>query len=394
MTAPILIAGGGIAGLTLALALARKGHASHVLERRAEPTEAGAGIQLGPNAIHVLTRLGVAARLAPMAGTPSAIEVADGASGRRLAVLPQGDFLAQRHGAPYWVAHRADLQAALLVSVRAEPLIELTTGFEVAGWRAAGDGVTALGPAGAETHGAALIGADGLWSNVRRSLFPDHPLTYSGKMAARTVIPAAAATGRFTAPLTGVWLGRDAHVVHYPIRAGREIAVVAIVDEAAQREGWDREIDSEAVLARLSRFAPELRRFLACATDWRMWSLYDPAPLPAWSRGRIGLIGDAAHPILPFLAQGGAMAIEAAETLAAELAASPDDPVRAFLATEHVRRTRVIRAQDAARANGRIYHFTGLAGLARNTALAVVPGRLMMARYDWLYGWNGDRPIS
>ena len=387
---PILIAGAGIAGLTLALALARQGIASHILERREELSEAGAGIQLGPNAMQVLTRLGVAARLEPEAGRPESILVHDGASGRRLTTLPLGQAMAARLGAPYRVAHRADLQAALVAAVHETSAISLITGFELAAWDETDGGVVVRATSGAHQEGAALIGADGPWSTVRRVLFPAHPPGYAGKRAARTMIPAQLAAKRFKAPSTGVWLGRDAHVVHYPVRGHREIAVVAIVDETAAREGWGGPIEPAAVLARLKGFAPELLAFLDLAVEWRAWSLYDPPPLPAWSRGRVCVIGDAAHPILPFLAQGGAMAIEDAETLARVLAASPLEPGAAFARFETLRCARVMRVQEASRANGRIFHMHGLPGLARDVALGVAPGRLMMARYDWLYGWNGD----
>ena len=391
---PVLIAGAGIAGLTLALALARKGRSSRLLERRNELSESGAGIQLGPNAMQVLTRLGVAPLLEPLAGQPQSILVYDGASGRELAALPLGDAIADRFGAPYRVAHRADLQGALLTCVQREPAISLMTSFEVAAWEASEGGVRVRSAAGQIEDGAALVGADGVWSGVRRAMFPDHPLTYAGKLAVRTIILAPPVGSRFALPSTGVWLSRDAHVVHYPIRGGREIAVVAIVDEPSPRDGWGGKIESDVVLQRLSGFTLELREFLRQAWNWRGWSLYDPAPLPAWSRGRVGLIGDAAHPILPFLAQGGAMAIEDAETLAALLAALPDDPGAAFVKVETLRRARVARVQVASRANGRIFHLHGAAGFARNAALGVVPGSLMMSRYDWLYGWNGDAVLS
>lgn len=387
---PVLIAGAGIAGLALALALARRGIASRVLERRDELSEAGAGIQLGPNAMHVLARLGVAARLEPEAGRPAAIQVHDGSSGHRLATLPLGDAMAAQFGAPYRVAHRADLQAALVGAVHDAPAIALITGFDVAAWEETDGGVRVRSASGPSANGAALVGADGIWSTVRRALFPEHPLGYAGKRAARAMIPAQLAAARFKAPSTGVWLGRDAHVVHYPVRGHREIAVVAIVDEKVAREGWGGPIEASDVLARLDGFAPELLEFLDLAVEWRVWSLYDPPPLPAWSRGRVAVIGDAAHPILPFLAQGGAMAIEDADTLAALLAASPLDPVVAFAKFEALRRARVLRVQEASRANGRIFHLHGLPGLARDFALGLAPGRMMMARYDWLYGWNGD----
>lgn len=387
---PILIAGAGIAGLTLAIALARRGVPARILEKRDNPSEAGAGIQLGPNAMQVLRRLGVAALLDTHAGRPDHIHVADGASGRTLARLPLGGAIEKRFGAPYRVAHRADLHAALLAAARDATGVEIVTGCEIAGFRQSSDGVAATSPNGRSMEGAALVGADGLWSALRQELFPGHPLTYAGKMAARTVIPSSAANGRFAEPATGVWLSGDAHVVHYPVRAGREIAVVAIVDEATARDDWGGAIDSTSVLARLIRFSPELLSFLGHGTDWRAWSLYDPPPLPAWSKGRVGLIGDAAHPILPFFAQGGAMAIEDAETLATLLATTPAAPERAFARFEQLRRARVLRVQAASRANGHTYHLSGAMALARNLTLKTAPGSLMMRRYDWLYGWSGD----
>lgn len=387
---PILVAGAGIAGLTLALALSRQGLPVRVLERRSEHTEAGAGIQLGPNAMHVLARLGVAERVEPYAGAPEAIEVMDGASGRRIARFPLGEGMARRLGAPYRVAHRADLHAALLSAVRARGDIAIELGFEVNSWSESGQSVTVSSAEGSQAIGAALVGADGLWSAVCRMLHPGHPLTYSGKLAARTLVPANVAGERFARQVTGVWLGRDGHVVHYPVRAGREVAVVVVLNEPEQREGWGSSIEATSVLARLIRFSRELVDFLGRASTWHAWSLYDPPALPSWSRGRACLIGDAAHPILPFLAQGGGMAIEDAETLALLLAAERDRPAMAFPRFETLRRARVERVRDASRENGRVFHLAGPMALARNLTLAMVPGSLLMRRYDWLYRWNGD----
>jgi salicylate hydroxylase len=387
---PVLIAGAGIAGLALALGLARRNVKVRVLERRSDLSEAGAGIQLGPNAIGVLQRLGVAARLEPSTGRPEAIEVMEGATGRQVGRLPLGSWLERRHGAPYRVAHRADLHGALLEAARETPEIELVTGFEVGGWRDTGDGIEASALDGRVAAGQLLVGADGLWSALRRGLFPEHPLTYSGKMAVRTVLPMPADGSRFARPVTGVWLGRDAHVVHYPVRDHRELAVVAIVDESVPREGWGGEIGALSVQARLVSFSAELLTFLSRASDWRAWSLFDPPPLPAWAQGRIGLIGDAAHPILPFLAQGGAMALEDAETLACLIAANAAQPERAFALLQSLRRDRVHRVQSASRENGRLFHARGLERVARGTVMRTVPGALLMRRYDWLYEWTGD----
>ena len=388
----VLIAGAGIAGLSLALALAARGVASRIIERRNELTEAGAGIQLGPNAMHILRRIGVAERLEPMAGRPSAIIVHDGASGAVLSRLPLGEEIARRHGAPYRVAHRADLQAALLAAARERAEIQLDLGFEVSSWRETAVGVAAQSASGAEALGHLMIGADGLWSSVRRVMHPGHPLPYSGKMAMRTVLDGASVSPRFAGLVTGVWLSRDAHVVHYPVRGDREIAVVAIVDEPIPREGWGTAIEAGFVLGRLRGFSAELLRFLEDGRDWRAWSLYDPPPLPSWSRGRVGLSGDAAHPILPFLAQGGVMAIEDAEVLAAAIAADLDTPARALVRYEAARRDRVQRVQDASRRNGKIYHMAGAMGFARDAVLRLAPGSLVMSGYDWLYGWKSGVP--
>jgi salicylate hydroxylase len=389
---PILIAGGGIGGLATALALARYGIASRILERNREFTEAGAGIQLGPNGVRVLQRLDVAPHLEPLAGKPDAIRVHDGPSGARLADLPLGQWIVARHGTPYWVAHRADLQAALLRAVAGQPLIEVVTGFEIEQADADARHVEARASSGARAEGVALVAADGLWSSVRRLLFSAPPLPFSGKTATRTVIERAGAPDPFRANVTGAWLSPDAHVVHYPVRGGADIAVVVIAEEDWPGVGWGAPADREALLRRTAGFAAPLQDLLALGQEWRKWSLYDPGPWPVWTKGRVALLGDAAHPVLPFLAQGGVLALEDAITLAACVAARPCDPAAAFKDYEHARRPRAARVQGASRDNGRIYHLAGSLAQARNFALRVLPPSALMARYDWLYGWRGEAP--
>jgi salicylate hydroxylase len=387
---PILIAGAGIAGLSLALELSRRGLPARILEKRRTLSEAGAGIQLGPNGMRVLARLGLDRRLEPASGKPLAITVFDGASGRIIAELPLGGLVQERSGAPYWVAHRADLHAILLAAVREANSIELVTGFEVVSVPAAASVVRVEAGGGGSAEGHALVGADGLWSAVRRHLFPGREPRFAGKMAVRTVIDASAANGRFAEPKTGIWLGRNAHVVHYPVRAGQAIACVIIFDANRPRLGWGDPIEREVVLRRLMDFAPEVSQFLELAREWYAWSLFDSEPLPLWSKGRVGLIGDAAHPMLPFLAQGGVMALEDAATLAEALAAFPQDPACALRAYEAARWRRVTRVQKASRLNGRVYHLSGLAARLRDLALGAIPGPILMRQYDWLYGWRGD----
>lgn len=390
---PILIAGAGIAGLATALALAHRRIGSVILERRAELSEAGAGIQIGPNGMRVLATLGVDRTLEALAGKPLSIVTASGATGRVLTELPLGSFMVQRHGAPYWVAHRADLQKVLVdrVAEAGRGLIELRTGQDVTGWHAIAGGVTVELASGTSIEGRALIGADGLWSTIRRQMHLEAELVFAGKIAARCVIPSRFAEGRIAAGKTGVWLGHDAHVVHYPVRGGQAIALVAIIDEGAERpRHWGTAIARDHVIQRLDPFARELRQFIARGESWQAWSLYDPPPLPAWSNGSVLLIGDAAHPILPFLAQGGVLALEDALMLATRIAARPDDLPAAFQAFEHGRRDRVARVQRTSRTNGRIYHMRGLAEIARDSALSLAPPTRLMSALDWLYGWTGD----
>lgn len=384
----ILIAGAGIGGLSLAIALARRGLTCRVLERRQDPSEVGAGIQLGPNAVSILNRLGVAERLEPVVGKPEALRVHDGRSGRFVTELPLGRWIAERHRAPYWVAHRVDLHAALREVAASLPGVEILTGCEVVGFEQRDGGVSVHAADGRHFRGSVLVGADGLWSSVRRQLWPGTKLTYSGKTAARAVIPSSEAPASFRASAVGVWLSPGGHVVHYPVRGGAEIALVAILKEPWPGEGWGLPVDREALLGRLRIFSNVLTSLLARAKDWRRWPLYDPEPLARWSKGHVTLLGDAAHPVLPFLAQGGVLAIEDAEVLATALSRWSADPEQALAQFEHQRRPRAGHIQAASRRNGKIYHLSGLPALARDLTLRLTPGERIMALYDWVYGWK------
>lgn len=393
-TDAMLIAGGGIGGLATALMLARQGTPSIVLERRPAFSEAGAGIQLGPNGMHILRQLGVDGHLAPLAAVPEALTAYRGRDARVLSRMPLGREIEARHGAPYWVAHRADLQQALLAAIADEPLVTIRTGWDVVSLVQAASGVTVKSRAGDELAGPGLIAADGVWSFVRREVLMAPPLPAGRHTAARTVIPAEMVPPLFRKNEVGAWLAPFAHVVHYPVRAGREVAVVVVVEGSWTGADWSSPSDVDEVLGHMRGFSREVMDFVALGHDWRKWSLSEVPPLEHWTDGRVTLLGDAAHPPVPFLAQGGVMALEDAATIAGALTAARGDVVAAFGDYEQQRRPRIARVLAASIENGRIYHLSGLMAAARDMTLRVMPPRRILARYDWLYGWRPPRSTA
>jgi salicylate hydroxylase len=390
---PALIAGGGIGGLAAALALAQAGRRSIIVERRAEWSEAGAGIQISPNGVRALQRLGVAPKLEPSVASPREIVVRDAATARVLQRLPLGDWISARHGAPYWLAHRRDLQAALVAAVEAEPLIGVVHGFEVTSYEVRAEQVLVHARDGRSIEGAMLVGADGVFSRVRQQLFAPRAPRFSGRTAARTVVtaPDLANSEAFIAPdATGVWLAPGAHVVHYPVRAGREIAVVVVRTETWKAHGWSEPVGAQEMEAALESVAPAFARALGKGRDWRRWALFETEPLARWSQGNVTILGDAAHPTLPFLAQGGVLALEDAVTLGAFVgrAFGYDEIAASLAAYETARLDRSRRIVAAARRNGLVFHLSGPAAFARNAAMRMLSGDRVMAGYDWVYGWR------
>ena len=389
---PILIAGAGIGGLSLALALGRRGIPSILLEQAEHLEETGAGIQLSPNATQILLALGLGGALRPKIVTPQAVRVMS-AKGVELVRVPLGATSEQRYGAPYWLLHRADLQAALVAAVAEIPTIILRLGERVEDYVVKENDVVLESRRGAvavETHGRALIGADGLWSTIRSRIEPRAAPRFARRSAWRALIPAESVAADFRLPLVHLWLGRDAHLVHYPVNAGAMINVVAIVHDRHEREGWSAEGAREELLARFR--APDwhgsARALVALPKQWRKWSLYDRPPLRRTGDEPVTLLGDAAHPVLPFLAQGAALAIEDAWVLADALSAAPEQPAHALRAYEASRYARARRVQRAARSNGTIYHLAGFPAFARDHVMQLLGGHGMFKRYDWLYGYR------
>jgi 2-polyprenyl-6-methoxyphenol hydroxylase-like FAD-dependent oxidoreductase len=381
----VLIAGGGIGGLAAALALGRRGIKSEVLERSRFTEETGAGIQLGPNATRALAALGVLKLIEPHAFRPEAIVVYDGLSGRKLTAMPLGGSAAQRYGAPYLTLRRADLHAALHTAAASAAHATLRPGFEVTAIDAQIIDVAVRAADGSETKGASLIGADGLWSTVRSLVSPTARLRFAGATAWRTNLPRGHLPAPFGDPVVGLWLGPGAHLVHYPVRGGNDLNVVAVAEGGAERQGWNQPSGAGALLAGFTRWAKESKSLLERAEGWRSWSLYSLTSPGHWRDGSIALLGDAAHPVLPFLAQGAALAIEDAVTLAACLAERPHDPPAAFRRYEALRRPRATRVQSLSRRYGWLYHLRGPLRIARNLVLERRNEARALPRFDWLY---------
>lgn len=383
--APVLIAGGGIGGLTAALALSRDGLTSRVFERCAESDQTGSGIQLGPNATRILIGLGLGDALTRVSCRPDAVRFFDGMRGGELAHMKLGETIERRHGAPYLVLLRQDLRAALRSALDTAPGVSFEAPVEIESFRDGEDGVAARSAGGDTYNGTALIGADGLWSRVRSTIHGGEEPHFAGHAAWRALLPLAGLPAPFSDNATGVWLGLSAHVVHYPVKSGEELNVVAVVPDRRSRSGWDNEGAPGELELHFNGWCDPVRELLARATQWRVWSLYRMRTPRHWSKGRVTLLGDAAHPVLPYLAQGAALAIEDADALASALKAQDSDVASALERYSEARTRRALRVQRHAARLGVLYHLRGPARLIRNRMLARQKPENLLRSLDWLY---------
>jgi salicylate hydroxylase len=383
LRAPIVIVGAGIGGLALGLALKAHGIDAIILERRPSLPHEGAGLQIGPNGTACLHVLGVYEAVRAMASAPEAIVVHDGVSGRIMTQMPLGMWVERRHGSPYWVTRRVDLARVLYSAARAAG-VDVRFGVDVVDVSQTVVSVRALLAGGTHVDGAALIGADGVSSRIRARLFGRGAAVPSGRVAARLTVPRSDVRD-IRADAVSVWLAPRSHLVAYPVQRGEALNIVLISSgDAASR--WSGPVAREDIQARFKACAPTLRSLAAIDGDWRQWPITTLPPLHDYARGRIALIGDAAHPMPPFLAQGAVMAMEDALVLTRHLKATPNQLEDALAAYARARLQRTHRVVATAEQQGQIYHMAGALRLARNATLRLLPPALLMRRYDWLYG--------
>jgi salicylate hydroxylase len=390
----LIVAGAGIGGLSAAIALSRAGFRVIALERAAKLEEIGAGIQLSPNATHALDALGVLDALRPHAIEPRLLVVSDGARGTELA---RADLAGagKRFGAPFLLVARADLQRVLAAAALDNADIVIEPGTELVDFADHARGVTVsakMAGASSEQFGAALIGADGLRSRVRARLFGQSAPQFHRLVAWRALIPAKGLPALYIEPVVRLWLGPNAHMVHYPVANGEMVNLVAIFTD-----GWQGEDGSDADIGKIPHgcdtWTETPQYLIAAAKKFRRFALYDRPPLAAWGKGRVTLLGDAAHPTLPFVAQGAAGAIEDALALSRHLQ-DVEEAAPALRAYEAERAPRAQRLQETARATGRIYHLGGVGRLARNFFLRQIGGAGLIERHAWIYRHRESAPES
>ena len=389
--APVLVVGGGIGGLSTALALSRKGVPVQVLEQAPEFMEIGAGIQLGPNVFRMFEVLGLTEQMFHWCAFPEGLEFRDSITAETIVDMKIDKRFHDKYHAPYGVIHRADMLNVILDACKKSNLIKLATSQKVVAIDDTGSGVTVKTETGETYQGAALVGCDGLWSTVREKIVGDGKPVVSGHIAYRAVLPTSEWPAEYRLPKMIVWCGEKTHLVHYPLRRGELFNLVVVFHSDRYEEGWDTYGDPAELHERFKDKCEPVRTLLQKVNAWKMWVLCDRPAIKNWSKGRITLLGDAAHPMLQYLAQGGNTAMEDAVCLANQIEAMPGDYEAAFKKYQELRYLRTARVQLMARVFGEIYHASGVNRELRNKVLRewTTQGGVDMS---WLYGEQPELP--
>ncbi|MBI2768420.1 MAG: 3-hydroxybenzoate 6-monooxygenase [Burkholderiales bacterium] len=382
---PILVAGGGIGGLAAALVLAQDGHAVTVLEQSSAFGEIGAGIQLGPNIFRMFDYLGMTESISRVAYFPPGLGMNDVRTGEKVVRVPLGEVARAAYGFPYGVIYRADLHQVFLDACKAQPNVNLRTGAKVESFTQDANAVRVRLAGGDTVEGAALIGADGLWSRIREAVVGDGKPRVSGHVAYRAVLRREDVPAHLWSDDVLLWGGEKTHLVHYPLRRGELFNLVAVFHSDKYDEGWNTFGDTAELTARFADAVPQVKELLGKIETWKMWVLCDREPVKNWSDGRVTLLGDAAHPMLQYLAQGAGQAIEDAVVLREALRFTRGDVAQAFRQYQQARYLRTGRVQLTARFYGDIYHASGVQRELRNRMFQGGTESAGFAGLKWMY---------
>ncbi len=381
----ILVSGGGIGGLTAALALAQKGVAVDLFEQATAFKEVGAGLQVGPNAFRIFNRLGLTDAISALATFPESFTLLDAIAAEPIVRMPLGPDFLKRFTYPYGLMHRADLHRVLLNACKERAEINLHTNSKITSFSEASGEVIANLSNGSKVTGKGLVGADGLWSLIRQTLVNDGEPKLAGHVCYRAVVPIEQIPPSMRQNAMNLWVGPKMHMVIWPMRKQTYANITIVFHSSRFEEGWDTYGDPDELRASVGGLHPSVSEFVMSIDDWRMYVLRDREPIKEWSKGRVTLLGDAAHPMLQYLAQGACMAMEDAVCLADNVASHGNDIAAAYQSYQQQRYIRTARVQLTARLYGHVYHAQGATADLRNHFLQSKTPAQIFESMAWIY---------